>query len=244
MKRTNLLFLLLILTPAFAVQAHFGKSHDRNGGHYDEVGRYHCHLNNCELTESRWEFRRRTQRAARDSEKFFNEDDWPYWEIMSTGCQNMRTEVLVITSKTPVTFSNPRNCQVRTGLWFDEYTGEEFTRAAQMAIDHIIPPTYADSSNGYQWDDQTRRYFANDPANLMPVSKDVYSKKRQRGIGGWQPREEFLCDYALAWRDIAAKYDLTLFARERRKISETLEECGIFESEEDEDNKPVFSIEL
>ena len=111
----------------------------------------------------------------------------------------MRTAVLENTSRVPVTWTNPRQCEIREGLWIDEYTGEEITRAGAMEVDHIIPPVYANASDGYQWDQGKRAQFANDPFNLIPVSRETHRKKRERSIGAWRPRDEFQCEYAQAW---------------------------------------------
>lgn len=228
----NTLLFLLILSPVFFVQAHQEKAYDKNGGHYDSFGAYHCHVQNCKLTESRWERRRNILSVPRDNTLFFLEDDWPYWEFTGGSCQDTRAQVLAITSKVPVTYSNPRNCVVREGLWIDPYTGEEYTRAAQLEIDHIIPPVYANSSNGYRWDDQTRLSFSNDLLNLIPVSREIHRKKRARSIGSWRPREEFQCEYAGAWRDVAKKYELRLFGKDSSRINRILEECNPNASED------------
>jgi hypothetical protein len=173
----------------------------------------------------------RSRLSNRDEDLFYIEDDWPHW-MLAGGCQTMRTQVLVATSEVPVSYATPRQCEVREGRWTDPYTGEEFDRAARLEIDHIIPPVYANASNGYQWDDNKRMQFANDPINLIPVSRDIHSKKRERGIGSWRPPEEsFHCEYAAAWRDVARKYDLDLFPRDRGRINTILEDCDIPESE-------------
>ncbi|MDT8398539.1 MAG: DUF1524 domain-containing protein [Pseudomonadales bacterium] len=221
----RLMLLVLLLLPSLAAQAHQNKSYDQNGGHYDDFGTYHCHLDGCVLTESRHQARRRIGNS-RDREKFYNKEDWPYWEDFDNDCQDARAEVLVITSRVPVSYTNPRNCVVKEGLWLDEYSGEEFTRALDLEIDHIIPPRYADTANGYQWDQQKRSTFANDPMNLIAVSRKTFREKRQRSIALWRPRAEYLCSYASQWRDIAEKYQLRLFNRESGRINSTLKDCG------------------
>ena len=79
----------------------------------------------------------------RDRERFFNEDDWPFEEDFDQDCQSTRQEMLILTSKTEVRYTNPRNCVVRTGEWLDEYTGKTFTVAVQIDIDHVISRMYA-----------------------------------------------------------------------------------------------------
>jgi len=205
-------------------QAHIDKETDRNGGHWDNGGFYHCHIAGCIPTADRRQFRSRTL-SNNNMDLYYVNADWPYWEL-AQGCKNMRTVVLENTSQVPVTWTNPRQCEIREGLWVDEYTGEEYTRAGQMEVDHIIPPMYANASNGYQWEDGKRTQFANDPFNLIPVSRETARKKRDRGIGEWRPREEFMCEYAQAWQDVSTKYDLDLFSRDTSRMRKTLESCN------------------
>jgi hypothetical protein len=212
-----------LLLASSATLSHFEKPVDRNGGHWDQSGNYHCHEAGCRQAPSRFEFARRTL-TNRVEDLLYLQEDWPHWLLLS-GCKTSRTVVLEETSRAPVTWTNPRQCELREGLWEDPYNGEEYTRAAQLEVDHIIPPVYANASNGYQWDDNTRAQFANDPLNLVPVSRDSHRKKRERGIADWQPREEFQCEYAQAWKDVAEKYDLDLYARDTSRINRILENC-------------------
>ena len=113
--------------------AHPG-SVDENGGHYNGAS-YHCHMSLCEQPDT-------FNRSGRDSfffdpssrDKFYNVDDWPYDEDFDGDCQNTRHEILVATSRAPVRYTNPRNCEVRTGEWFDEYTGKTFNVAARASV--------------------------------------------------------------------------------------------------------------
>jgi hypothetical protein len=214
-------FLLL----AQAVMAHEDKQYDRNGGHYDNSGFYHCHVSGCVPAASRNQYRSRVF-SSRDMDNYYLDADWPYWLSPEGSCKNARTIVLESTSKVPVTYTNPRQCEVREGLWVDEYTGEEFTRAGALEIDHIIHPMYANATNGYQWDYSKRAQFANDPFNLIPVGRDIARKKGKRGIGSWRPRDEYLCEYARNWQQVAEKYDLDMFATDISRINGTLEKCG------------------
>ncbi len=214
------------LLAAVAAQAHIEKQYDKNGGHWDDYGNYHCHLDGCVETSNRNSFRSRVFSSPRDMDMYYLKEDWEYWQLAG-GCKTIRTVVLENTSKVPVTWTNPRQCEIREGLWIDEYTGEEFTRAAALEIDHIIPPMYANASNGYQWDYGKRVGFANDPFNLIPVGRDTHRKKRERSIASWQPRDEFSCDYAQAWQQVSDKYELELFARDRSRMNKVLEECGL-----------------
>jgi len=223
MRKFGIALVITGSTLAFNSQAHLDKPTDPNGGHWDGAGYYHCHLDGCIPTAHRHQFRSRAF-STTDMDRYYLDADWPHW-LTQGGCKDMRTIVLESTSRVPVTWTNPRQCEIREGLWIDQYTGEEFTRAAQVEVDHVIPPRYANGSNGYQWDDGKRAQFANDPYNLMPVGRETARKKRDRGIGSWQPEEEFQCEYAQAWRDVADKYDLDLLARDKSRVDKILASC-------------------
>lgn len=218
-----LVFSFVALAPAS--QAHPG-SLDLNGGHYYGSASYHCHLSNCEMPDT---FRRSGTDSLlmdrRDREKFFNEDDWNY-ELDGDGdCQSTRQEMLILTSRAEVRYTNPRNCVVRTGEWFDEYTGKTFNVAVQVDIDHVIPLMYAHTHGGDRWSQGRKLAFANDPMNIMLVEKREIRRKSDRGPDRYLPRKEFQCSYVRLWEAIADKYNLTLSTRDRSKISRVLRDC-------------------
>ena len=132
-------FLTLIVCLPGRILGHAGNL-DLNGGHYWGQS-YHCHVTACEMPDT-FDFRRRARDSLltdyRQREKFFNEDDWTYEEDFDGDCQSTRQEILVLTSRVDVRYTNPRNCVVRTGEWLDEYTGELFKVAVKLEVDHII----------------------------------------------------------------------------------------------------------
>lgn len=200
---------------------------DQNGGHY--WGRsYHCHMTACEMPDT-FDFGRRSRDSLftdyRQREKFFNEDDWNFELDFDNDCQSTRQEMLILTSRTEVRYTNPRNCVVRTGDWLDEYTGETFTVAAQMDVDHVIPRMYAHTHGGDRWSPQTKLMFANDPLNIMLVARGEIRRKRDRGPNRYLPREEFQCEYVRIWQAVAEKYDLRLEPRDVNAISRVLKDC-------------------
>jgi hypothetical protein len=214
-----------LLLAAVAAKAHYDKPTDRNGGHWDDGGYYHCHEPQCVPTANRNQFRRfGTRLSNNDEDLYYVKEDWPHWLELS-GCKTARTVVLESTSRVPVTWTNPRQCEIREGLWVDAYTGEEYTRAGQLEVDHIIPPVYANAANGWQWDNQKRAQFANDPLDLAPVARETHRKKRERSIGRWRPDDAFLCEYAQGWNDVATKYDLDLFGQDKSRINTILKDC-------------------
>ena len=142
---------------------------DENGGHYWGQS-YHCHLGGCEIPDT-FDLRRRPRDSLftdyRSREKFFNDDDWNFELDFDGDCQSTRQEMLILTSRIEVRYTNPRNCVVRIGEWFDEYTGETFEVAVQVEIDHIIPRMYAHTHGGDRWMPEMKLQFSNDPMNMI-----------------------------------------------------------------------------
>lgn len=205
--------------------AHPGPT-DENGGHYDGSS-YHCHMSQCDQPDT---FTRNGRDSfffdPRSREKFYNEADWPFDEDFDGDCQSTRHEILVATSRAPVRFTNPRNCEARTGEWFDEYTGKTFTVAAQIDLDHIIPLRYAHNQGGDRWPQNKKVAFANDPMNLILIERSEIRRKGERGPTRYLPRDEYRCDYVRQWLAIAEKYDLRLANGDKNRITVILRDCG------------------
>ena len=216
---------VITLLSTTTLWAHAG-SLDQNGGHY-QFNSYHCHLGGCEMPDT-------FNRVGRDSllidrrerEKFFNEDDWNFEQDFDNDCQSTRQEMLVLTSRVEARFTNPRNCIVRTGEWLDEYTGDVFTVATQIDIDHVIPRLYAHTHGGDRWPQSKKIQFSNDPLNLMLVEKREIRRKANRGPSRYLPREAFQCEYARLWRGLAEKYDLDIDQRDNSALNKIESGCG------------------
>ena len=225
--RFDLIKLLgLCLLPSVSL-GHAGNT-DINGGHYYGYS-YHCHVSGCEMPDTFNMGRIRRDGAFtnyRSREKFFNEDDWSFEEDYDGDCQSTRQEMLVLTSRAELKYTNPRNCVVRLGEWLDEYTGEVFTVATQIDLDHIIPRMYAHTHGGDRWSPEKKLQFSNDPINLMLIKRREIRRKRDRGPDRYLPREEFQCEYVRLWEAIADKYDLQLGSRDRNEITMVLRDCS------------------
>ena len=216
---------LLLLFP-IQLFGHAGNL-DLNGGHYWGQS-YHCHMTACEMPDT-FDFGRRSRDSLltdyRKREKFFNEDDWSFEQDFDGDCQSTRQEMLVITSRSDVRYTNPRNCVVRTGEWLDEYTGELFEVAVKLEVDHVIPRMYAHTHGGDRWMPEKKLQFANDPLNIMLVERREVKRKRDRGPSRYLPRDEFQCEYINLWDQISDKYNLQLSASDRSTISRMRDDC-------------------
>ena len=200
---------------------------DLNGGHYWGQS-YHCHMTGCEMPDT-FDFGRRSRDSLltdyRRREKFFNEDDWSFEEDFDGDCQSTRQEMLILSSRSSVRYTNPRNCVVRTGQWLDEYTGETFEVAVKIEVDHVIPRMYAHTHGGDRWMPEQKLQFSNDPLNIMLVERREIRRKRDRGPSRYLPRNEFQCEYVNLWNQISEKYNLQLSASDRSTISRIKADC-------------------
>jgi hypothetical protein len=218
-----LLFLSAVSHSAFSHPGNF----DQNGGHY-HGNSYHCHLGNCEIPDTFSSQRRKRNGFVNDRRymgKFFNNDDWNYEVDLDQDCQSTRQEMLILTSRTPVKFTNPRNCVVRSGNWLGVYTGDKFEIASRIDIDHIIPRLYAHSYGGDRWSAQKKMQFSNDPMNLVLTSRKEIRKKNQKGPSRYLPQEKFICEYVALWDSISERYDLQIDRNDKRTISKRLQTC-------------------
>lgn len=235
---TNLFRLLLctsLLSFSSSVFSHAGKV-DINGGHYYGQS-YHCHLSGCVMPDTFTRYGIDSLLTDhREREKFFNEVDWDYEQDFDNDCQSTRQEMLVLTSRSEVRYTNPRNCVVRIGEWLDEYTGKTFNVATQLDLDHVVPLMYAHTHGGDAWPPGKKLQFANDPLNLVLVDRREIRRKRDRGPSRYLPREEFQCEYVRIWQAVADKYDFVIEGPDRSRISRVLDECESDADTVDNDN--------
>jgi 5-methylcytosine-specific restriction endonuclease McrA len=135
--------------------------------------------------------------------------DWPHWEDLDADCQNTRAEILIRDSRILVQFKGEVECRVVAGEWFDPYTGQVFTSASDVDIDHVIPLAHAYRFGGASWSRLKRLQFANDPDNLIAVDDQTNQGKGSKSPIAWMPpREEYWCEYLARWKMIEARYGL------------------------------------
>jgi len=157
----------------------------------------------------------------------YDRDDWSHWEDFDGDCQNTRHEILVATSEVAVTFTNSSGCTTSTGQWLDPYTGDTYTLASDLDIDHVIPLYYAHEHGGAVWSEFVKKLFANDIENLLAVDDGENQSKGAKGPGEWMPPDKsYHCEYVRIWTFVAVKYELVLSAEDAGKINEVLLGCS------------------
>ena len=164
-----------------------------------------------------------------DSLPDYDRKEWRHWIDADRDCQNTRAEVLIAEAAGAVTFAKERECAVAGGKWVDPFTGETFSEAGRLDVDHLVPLANAHRSGGWQWAAARKREFANslEYANhLMAVSASANRAKGARGPEEWRPPvAAYHCQYARDWIAVKAEWELTATAAEWAALEEMLGEC-------------------
>lgn len=149
----------------------------------------------------------------------YDRKDWPHWIDVDHDCQGTRSEVLIRDSIGPIKFKRNKPCNVSWGRWIDPYTGQEYLKASDLDVDHIVPLANAHKTGGADWSRAQKRIFANDTDNLLAVGKSINREKGDQGPDAWRPpRRAFWSEYARRWRTIKMRYGLRVTDSEDRAL--------------------------
>ena len=159
--------------------------------------------------------------------------DWKHWVDADRDCQNTRAEVLIDESLIPVSFaaapSGSRECRVAGGQWLDPFTGDTFTDAGGLDVDHLVPLANAHRSGGWTWNAGRKERFAkslSDANHLVAVSASANRAKGDKGPEGWQPPDRgYHCQYAQDWIKVKDEWELTATAAEWVALEGMLAGC-------------------
>ncbi|MDE0130135.1 MAG: HNH endonuclease family protein [Gammaproteobacteria bacterium] len=148
------------------------------------------------------------------------------WHDQDNDCQNTRHERLLELSLSAAELSAD-GCLVVAGRWNDPYTGGVVTVAQELDLDHVVPLRWAWEHGAATWDEAKREQFANDPANLLPVSIKANISKGALGPLNWMPpNEDFACEYVLRFSRVIDRYGLELSASEASSLEAlTAQKC-------------------
>lgn len=157
------------------------------------------------------------------SDSGYERSEWKHW----TGSPCNTREELIKSSGESVETDD--DCSATAGTWVGPYTGESFSDASKMDVDHVIPLGYAASHGGGGWDTDVKTQFANDKSQLLLVGASPNRSKGDSGPAEWMPpNEEYHCAYAELWVDTATKYKsqgLGISQADKDALKGTLEGC-------------------
>ena len=170
--------------------------------------------------------------APRGSGIDYDRSDWRHWVDTDSDCQNTRAEILIAESRTPVSFA-PRDdndlCRVIRGQWLGPWSGETFTDASDVDIDHHVPLAHAHEAGGWQWSPDRKRAYANDlsiPASLQAVQASLNRAKGKQPPDQWRPPNKAgRCRYAADWIAVKDHWELTVTDTEVTALRKMLNTC-------------------
>jgi hypothetical protein len=121
-------------------------------------------------------------------------------------------------------------CVVIAGRLHDPYTGRALTflkaNAVALQIDHVVALSDAWQKGAAQWDETTRRAFANDPLNLLAVDGPTNLRKGDGDAATWlPPQRAYRCRFVARQVAVKAKWKLAVTAAEHDAIERVLSRC-------------------
>lgn len=213
--RNLFLAILLLVTTVGSAYTHGGGT-DSKGCHFDSrKNKTHCHNKSKKRDSGRY-----------SGDHSYDRKSWKHWIDADRDCQNTRAEVLINYSLDSVTFRRT-GCTVAFGRWHDPYTGQTFTLASDIDIDHIVPLAHAHQHGGASWSSYRKQEFANDYENLLPVEDNANQAKGSKAPHEWMPSNTaYHCTYIEKWTYIKDKYGLAYSNPEQRQINQVLSRCS------------------
>ncbi|KGN37049.1 DUF1524 domain-containing protein [Knoellia subterranea] len=166
--------------------------------------------------------------APQNTTVSYERDSWNHWIDADADCQNTRHEVLIAHSQEPAQLSTS-GCTVISGVWRDPYSGQTWTQAADVQIDHVVALANAHRSGGWAWSAAKKEAFANDhlAPELAVVGGDVNQSKADSGPETWKPPlVSAWCRYATDWAAVKRKYALTVTSAEYSALASMLGTCA------------------
>ncbi len=145
---------------------------------------------------------------------------------------NTRVEVLRRDSAVETTPEDgeTRPCTPRLiGKWNDLYTGQTYTDAHDLDIDHVVPLKHAYISGAWKWASQKKREYANFLTNSEHLIAVDASANRSKGDAPpqlWMPPNlKFHCAYLTRWVSIKFRWGLSVDDVEKSYLTEQLKGC-------------------
>ena len=115
----------------------------------------------------------------------YDRSDYPHWnDADGDGC-DARCEALISQSVFYVVAEE--NGKPVYGLWLSPYDGIMVTLASELDADHIVALAEADRLGASGWSEQEREEFANDPENILIVTRSANRSKSSHDESAWLP---------------------------------------------------------
>ena len=154
----------------------------------------------------------------------YDRADYPHWIDEDGDGQDTRQEILIRDSQIAVTFRP--DGKVESGLWVCPYTGRIIRNPTDIDVDHLVALGEIDAAGASAWPLGHRTQFANDPDNLVAVSKGSNRSKRDKDAYLWLPPNIANCSWYLNARDtVWRKYGIEIDGDERKAVEFFEDKC-------------------
>lgn len=107
------------------------------------------------------------------------------WQDFDHDGKDTRQEVLIAQNTGNLVYN--KHGRVLHGKWISLYSGQVFTDASQLDVDHVVPLSWAWKHGADKWSQEKRERFANDQRNLVAVEASLNRQKGDKGLDQWLP---------------------------------------------------------
>jgi len=158
------------------------------------------------------------------------------WADLDDDCQDSRTEALLALGLDVQL--DEAQCQIVSGQWRDEYTGEVITDPNLAIVEHALPLQSAHESGAYRFSRKEKQRLANKfvrPELLVVTPRaslatnliiTLGNDRQDRGIVEWQPRRsDARCRYTQRWLNVKTFWQLSISEEELEVVENILRGC-------------------
>ena len=159
----------------------------------------------------------------------YDRSSFSHWRDPDRNGCDARNDILRRDLTNLVIKSDSNGCKVLGGVLADPYSGKniDFVFGASLIdIDHVFALSNAWQTGAFQFTDEIRLQFANDPLNLLAVSASLNRQKGDGDAATWlPPTKSYRCQYVARQLAVKKKYGLWLTKPEKVAISTLLAKC-------------------
>ena len=159
----------------------------------------------------------------------YDRSSFSHWRDPDRNGCDARNDILRRDLTNLVIKSDSNGCKVLGGVLADPYSGKniEFVFGASLIdIDHVVALSNAWQTGAFQFSNEIRMQFANDPLNLLAVSASLNRQKGDGDAATWlPPTKAYRCQYVARQIAVKKKYGLWLTKPEKAAMSALLAKC-------------------
>lgn len=163
--------------------------------------------------------------------------DWPHFiPVEGSECWSVEDEVLskhavkdtvkYADKYREITAEKEKACSISEGTWIDSYNSKKIKKVDDVTVDYIVPLSVANQFGGNGWSEEEKTKFANDPENLVVVSKKSKEERDSKSVASWAPKDKReACTFGKNYTTIMNKYKLSIDDEVEGKLTDILSNC-------------------